>query len=88
MKKTFLPFIILLTITASLCGCKDATRAQFFSIGSKHRVSLYCGDKQIKQWVSTGNVSNEAHSDGYYFEDEETHRLVEISGTVIIEQIN
>ena len=40
----------------------------------------------IKVWESTGNVSNEAQSDGWYFKDEATGKLVEVTGTLVIEQ--
>ena len=85
----FLPSIFLLVLVTPLItsGCKDATTAQWRSMGTKHRVTLYSGGKVVGTWNSTGNVSNEKHSDGYYFEDDQTHKLVEISGTVVIEQL-
>jgi hypothetical protein len=50
-------------------------------------VTLYANDgKIIKQWESTGNVSNQAQSDGWYFEDSKTHKLIEVTGTLVIEQ--
>lgn len=70
-----------------LTGCKDSDRAQWRSMSSKHRVTVYSGGKAVGVWTSTGNVSNQEHSDGYYFEDEETHKLIEVSGTVVIEQL-
>lgn len=68
-------------------GCKDGSRAQFFAFGSKHRVTLYSGGQKVGMWISTGNVSKHEHSDGYYFEDEATHKLIEVSGSVVIEQL-
>lgn len=35
-------------------------------------------------WISTGKVSTEGGSDGYYFMDRETKQLVRISGNIII----
>ena len=81
MKKTA---ILLLAIVA-LSSCKDSTMAQFKSMGSHHIITLYASDgKEIKTWESTGNVSNEQNSDGWYFEDVTTGKLVEIAGTMII----
>jgi hypothetical protein len=82
---------ILLGLFAGLClmgttGCKDSTRAQWESLGTKHKIYVYSGGVCVKTYESTGNVSNEAHSDGYYFEDSTTHKLIEVSGTVVIEQ--
>jgi hypothetical protein len=67
-------------------GCKDSEVAQWKSLGTKHRVTVYSGGVAVKVYHSTGNVSNEGQTDGWYFEDAETHRLVEVSGTVVIEQ--
>lgn len=70
-----------------LVGCKDATRQQWESLGSKHVITLYAADgKVLGQWESTGNVSNESNSDGWYFRDLKTGKLVEVTGTLIIEQ--
>ena len=80
--------IALLFVAFIPTGCKDATRAQFNALGKRHRITLYgATGTVIKQWISTGNVSNEANSDGWYFEDEATHLLVEVTGTLIIEVI-
>ena len=81
---------LLLSIIACLCllGCKDADKAQYHALGMRHHITLYAaGGGVIKEWTSTGNVSNEGQSDGWYFEDEKTHRLVEITGTIVIEVI-
>jgi hypothetical protein len=85
MKKKY---AILMACLLCLAGCKDSTRAQFSALGKRHRVTMYgCDGKAIKVWVSTGNVSNQDRSDGYYFEDEATHLLVEVAGNVVIEVI-
>lgn len=74
--------LVLLTVV----GCKDATRAQWKAMGKRHHVTLYgATGTVIRDWWSTGNVSNEERSDGWYFEDEKTHKLVEITGTIVIE---
>jgi hypothetical protein len=83
---------LALTVSAFalvLCSCKDATVAQWRSMGSRHKITMYgCDGKVIGSWTSTGNVSNEKNSDGWYFEDEQTHKLVEVTGALVIEQIN
>lgn len=77
----------LLAACLLFSGCKDATWAQFHSLGSKHRITMYsAGGQIIHVWESTGNVSNEEHSDGWYFEDAATHKLVELTGALVIEQ--
>lgn len=87
MKKLSLLSLVLVGLL-TLSGCKDSTRAQLSALGKRHKVTLYGVDgKVIREWISTGNVSNQSHSDGYYFEDEKTHLLVELTGTVVIEVI-
>ena len=71
---------------AATVGCKDATRAQWKAMGSKHKVTVYSGGVAVRTFTSTGNVSNEAQTDGWYFEDDATHKLVEVAGPVVIEQ--
>ena len=83
--KTKLAIAVLMLCIA--VGCKDATMAQFGALGSKHRITLYgCDGKIIGQWESTGNVSNQENSDGWYFEDAKTGKLVEVAGSLLIEQ--
>jgi hypothetical protein len=83
--------ILLVALVASLAivssGCKDATRAQWNALGSRHKVTLYSGGQKVGEWTSTGNVSNQSQSDGWYFEDEKTHKLIEVAGTLVIEQL-
>lgn len=79
--------VILLLLLGIGVGCKDATVAQIGSLGSRHRITMYgCDGMVIGQWESTGNVSNESQSDGWYFEDAKTHKLVELTGALVIEQ--
>ena len=81
MKKLFL----IAMVSLSLASCKDATKAQYNALGKKHIIVQYgCDGKIINQWESTGNVSNEAHSDGWYFEDVKTGKLVEVTGSIVI----
>jgi hypothetical protein len=87
-KLTSFTSILSIAIAVLVVGCKDATRAQFNALGKRHRITLYgCDGKVIKEWISTGNVSNQEHSDGWYFEDEATHLLVEVAGPLVIEVI-
>ena len=81
-------FVFALALLAlGMVSCKDAEIAQFMSAGSEHTVELWsCGTK-IGSWTSTGNISNESSSDGFFFKDKETGKLIEVSGTVIIKQL-
>jgi hypothetical protein len=84
MKK--LNLVLLVAVTLFIASCKDATTAQWNSLGKHHIITLYAANgTPIHTWESTGNVNNEAQSDGWYFENVETGKLVEISGTMTID---
>lgn len=77
---------LLIVAIAMMAGCKDATVAQWNSLGKPHTITVYSGGVAVKVFHSTGNVSNEPNSDGWYFEDRDTHKLVEVAGSLVIEQ--
>ena len=78
---------LLVASASSMVGCKDADVQQLNALGSRHKITLYgASGTVIQTWESTGNVSNESNSDGWYFKDEKTGKLVEVTGTLIIEQ--
>lgn len=65
---------------------KDSSVAQLRAMGSPHRVTCYAGTAVIYQGESTGNVSSEGSSDGWFWKDTKTGKLVEASGTCLFEQ--
>lgn len=67
-----------------LTGCVDAKMADFGSYGAKSRVELWSGGQKVHEWTSTGKVLNEQSSDGYYFRDSDTGKLVRVTGDVVI----
>lgn len=70
-------------------GCTDAGRSKLLGYGSQFEVTLYaCDGSVIKQWTSSGKVKSEETSDGYYFMDEDSGRLIEVTGTLIIEKLD
>ncbi len=81
----FLSFAIFLAATISI-GCTYAERAHLSSMGKNHRVTLYSGGVKVGQWEARGQVQNEAHSDGFQFEDAATGKLIEVQGTCLVEQ--
>ena len=69
-----------------LMGCTDASVSQFTAYGSTFKVTLWSGGQAVKTWTSTGKVIAEENSDGWYFTDKATGKLVRISGDVTVEQ--
>jgi len=78
--------VIVLIALLGLMGCSKAQRTLILSAGSKHRITLYSGSSAVRSWVSSGTIENEEKSDGYYFQDDTTGKLVRVSGSVVIEQ--
>jgi len=76
----------LVVLAALIGGCSNATMAKVESMGSRHHVQLYSGGKLIGEWTSTGAISNEENSDGFYFQDENTGKLIRVSGDAIVTQ--
>lgn len=67
-------------------GCTDAEKSRIGSLGSKFKVTLYSNGDAVRTWQSTGKVMTETDSDGWYFTDASTNKLVRVSGSVVVEQ--
>jgi hypothetical protein len=77
-------FILIVT----LCACTDAQRSKIAGLNSEFKVEMInCDGTVARSWVSSGKVSNESNSDGYYFRDKETGQLVEVTGRLVITKI-
>ena len=76
---------VLLTIMATMVSCTDAEKSKLGGYGDTFTVKVL-GPDTVITYHSTGKVISEEHSDGYYFTNRETGKLVEVSGTIIIEQ--
>lgn len=60
-------------------------RAQLGAWNNSGHVTLYSGGKLVREWDSVGKVREEEQSDGWYFQDSKTRKLVRVSGTVVVE---
>lgn len=76
--------IAALIVVLFLFGCSDAHVKQWTTIGSAGSITCYSGGKVIYDGKSTGKISTESQSDGWYFEDAATHKLVRVSGDCVI----
>ena len=75
----------LLTIMASMVSCTDAEKSKLGGYGDTFTVKVL-GPDTVITYHSTGKVISEKESDGYYFTNRETGKLVEVSGNIIIEE--
>lgn len=85
MKKSLI--IILLLCTLIFSGC-SATKLKISSLGKDHKIIQYSGGVKIGEWISNGRVLSQKDSDGYFFQDKATGKLLEISGDVQITILN
>lgn len=81
MKTLFHTLLLALLITS----CSDASREKMAGFGDEYKVELLnCDGSVARSWISTGKVLSEANSDGYYFKDKNTGKLIEVTGTLVI----
>ena len=80
-----LPLLAAMAVT----GCSSATwsRNTPGRIMSNYKLTLYSGGLAVKTWNTKGQVESESRSDGYYFVDIATGKIVEVAGTIVIEQL-
>ena len=88
--KRFPPRLPAATLLAAalFSGCSAAERSRF-AFGNKaydYKVTLYSGGQPVRVWHSKGAVISESDSDGYFLVDKATDKIVEVAGTVVIEQ--
>lgn len=84
-KKVF--FVLALVICAGITfyGCTDAQWGQYTSLGNSFDVKLYgCDGVIIAEYTSSGKVSEEQGSDGWFFIDAKTGKFIRLAGTVIV----
>jgi len=86
-KSTIYAFMLFgaLTLMACMVSCTDATLSKVGGYGDTFTIKVL-GPDTVITYHSTGKVISEEHSDGYYFTNAATGKLVEVSGNVIIEQ--
>lgn len=74
--------LTLLTLTAA--ACTDAEMSKFGALGTPGHITCYSGGQVIYEGTSTGKISTEQHSDGWYLKDAKTGKLVRASGDCVI----
>jgi hypothetical protein len=70
-------------IGSVLTGCTDAEQAKTFGYGSTYTIKVLGPDTLIT-YQSSGKVISEEHSNGYYFNDAKTGKLIEVSGIITL----
>ena len=78
---------LTITVLFSFASCTDAQRAKVGGLGDEFKVEMYSGGELVREWTSIGKVSSEGNTDGYYFKDKTTGKLIEVSGDVVITKL-
>ena len=77
--------VVIVIVFAGLASCTDATRSKLGGYGNQFKVEMVsCDGTTTHQWISTGKVISEEYSDGYYFTDAASDRLIEVTGNLNI----
>lgn len=79
--------IIIAILFISLNSCTDAEQAKMTGYGKDYIIEMYSGGKLVKTWYSSGKVLSEKNSDGYYFEQKKTSKIIEVTGDIIITEL-
>lgn len=77
--------VLSILVILSFTSCTDATMSKFGGLGDEFKIEmLNCDGTVARKWISTGKVQSEANSDGYYFKDKTTGKLIEVTGRLVI----
>ncbi len=80
--------LIVACLAALIASCTDATRAKFGGYGDEFKIEMVnCDGTIARTWISSGKVQSEKNSDGYYFKEKETGKLIEVTGRLIITKL-
>ena len=70
-----------------LLGCTDAEMARLTAYGNPGEVVCYSGGVEFYRGESTGKILTEEGSDGWYFNEKATNRLVRVSGACVVRDL-
>ena len=80
--------LLAIVLTLNLVSCTDAAQAKMGGYGDEFKIDMInCDGSTGKSWISTGKVLSEKDSDGYYFLDKETGKLIEVTGRLVITKL-
>ena len=81
--RTAIGLIVVAVLVAS-SACTDAQRGKIGAFGDSASVKCWSGGQKIFEGQSSGKVSSEENSDGYFFRDAADGKFKEVSGNCVI----
>ena len=77
--------VLFIAIVMGSTSCTDEKWAKVGGLGDEFTIEMInCDGSVARTLISTGKVSSEANSDGYYFMEKGTNKLIEVTGRVVI----
>ena len=77
--------VLFIAIVMGSTSCTDAEKAKWGGLGDEFKVEMInCDGTVARTWISSGKVLSESSSDGYYFMDKQTGKLIEVTGRLVI----
>ncbi len=75
-----------MTLAGGMAGCTNASVAKFTALGRPANITCYSGGKVILSDRSTGKISSESESDGWYYQSAKAFpgKLVRVSGQCVV----
>lgn len=74
----------IITIFIACISCTNAQVKQVTTIGNYGHIKCFSGGQLIYEGDSTGKIATEENSDGWFFEEKGSNKLIRISGDCII----
>ncbi|MEH0152835.1 hypothetical protein V6R21_01750 [Limibacter armeniacum] len=88
MNKNRFKFLAIAALLFGSIACTDAERAKIGGLGDEFKVELINCDGTVgRTWISSGKVLSEETSDGYFFKEKETGKLIEVTGNLVITKL-
>ena len=76
--------LIVAMVVAIVSLGTDGNMSKIKSYGDSRTIECYSGGKLIYKGESTGKIQSERSSDGYYFREKSSNKLMEVSGNCVI----
>ena len=77
-------YILGVILAMVLGGCSDAERGKFQAIGQSGHIQCWSGGTVIYDGESTGKIMSEEQTDGWFFVEKGSNKLIRVSGACII----
>lgn len=77
-------FLSVILVCLLAVSCTDGFKGKISSYGDSRSIECYSGGKLIYSGTSTGKIESEQNSDGYFFVEKGTEKLLEVSGNCVI----